>query len=332
MDSSERWTPDAAGTGNPPADGGEPFFLEVGEGEESAETFRVTEPAPTGGQAAGEDVPGWFARKQSKQAAKDKAARRSRPSKKKTKKRQIIVETQEDEEEHLTWQEQLHRWAVGGEGKSFGVSLAFHFVLLLVLSVMLISGMREEDISTLVTVANEEMNDFEEIADTTVEMDDEVVQPELQMIKEAVVQPGVVLGASISDFLAGENAGGTSPFKFSMPKSGAVSKGSFTAWTNPKDPAPGEKYLIIIQIKLPPKLKRYPLKDLEGKVVGTDGYEREIPDDEIEKKYPTGYLPVKGNQTQLVVGIPGGARLVKDRIHIKSLKILKEQQILEIEF
>ena len=110
-----------------------------------------------------------------------------------------------------------------------------------------------------------------------------------------------------------------------MPKSGAVSKGGFTAWTEPPDPAPGENYLIIIQIKLPPTLKRYPRKDLSGKVIGTDGYEQDI------RGQTEGYLPIKGNETQLVVQLPGAARLVKDRIDIKS-KMLKEAQILEIEF
>ncbi len=329
-DSSDRRTPETAKGAGPPAEGGEPFFLEVDGIDASSETVPVTEPATTDNRGGGDAPPAWFAHKQSKQPSKDKTSRRRRPTKKKTKKLKIVVEREKDEEENLTWQEQLKRWIVGREGKGFAVSLLFHVVLLLMFSVTVIQGLGDEEISTVVSMADEEVLEFEEIADATVEMEEEVVQPELKALQEAseLAQPGVNLGGSISDALGGETSGGPGNFKFAMPKSGrAVTKGSFTAWTEPEDPIPNKDYLIIIQIKLPAKMKlnRYPLKDLSGKLVGTDGYEQQIPED------PARYLPIKEGRMQLVVTVPGAAKLVKDRIEIKS-NLLKEQQTLEIEF
>ena len=65
----------------------------------------------------------------------------------------------------------------------------------------------------------------------------------------------------------------------------AVRKGSFAAWTVPKDPRPLRPYKIIIQVTLPKDIKVYSKDDLRGYVSGTDGYGQKIP--QREAKVPT---------------------------------------------
>ncbi|MCG8585446.1 MAG: hypothetical protein MI757_12110 [Pirellulales bacterium] len=65
----------------------------------------------------------------------------------------------------------------------------------------------------------------------------------------------------------------------------AVRKGSFAAWTVPKDPRPLRPYKIIIQVTLPKDIEEYTKNDLRGYVTGTDGYRQRIP--QKEAKIPT---------------------------------------------
>jgi hypothetical protein len=105
-------------------------------------------------------------------------------------------------------------------------------------------------------------------------------------------------------------------------------KGSFAAWTVPRDPNPGQNYVIVIQIQLPADIKKLPKKDLLGStVVGTDGFRLEIPPPGSSR----GYLPGNDKEVQMVVLVPGAAQLVRDTIKIKS-KALKEEHTIEIEF
>lgn len=132
-----------------------------------------------------------------------------------------------------------------------------------------------------------------------------------------------------------------SPF-FRVPESGfAVTKGSFTAWTDPERPAPGEFYQIIIEIRLPDDVERYRITDdLSGFVTGTDRYRQRLPYDSrspLAARVTGGaaYQPVTRNMTlkitgkklQLAVRVPGARRLVKDRIRIKSRKLNEEQEL-----
>jgi hypothetical protein len=105
----------------------------------------------------------------------------------------------------------------------------------------------------------------------------------------------------------------------------AITKGSFTVWTEPEDPKPRVPYDIIIQVKLPPNVKQYRLSDLSGYVEGTDGYRKQIKYTSKDRK------GVKDGVVQFSIRIPGGAQLVRDVIEIRS-KILDEQQRIEIEF
>src|SRR5581483_9879893 len=96
------------------------------------------------------------------------------------------------------------------------------------------------------------------------------------------------------------------------PPSSAITKGSFTVWTDPRDPNPGQAYDIVIQVKLPSTVTLYKLRDLEGTVHGTDKYFKAIQYSASERK------AVKDGVIQVRVPIPGAAVLVRDTIRIKS--------------
>lgn len=105
----------------------------------------------------------------------------------------------------------------------------------------------------------------------------------------------------------------------------AVTKGSFSAWTDPKDPEPGRSYEIVIQFRLPGNVKSYKGSDLTGMVIGTDGYKQVI------KFSRTESFPVQDGNIQVRIRVPGADRLVRDTIRIES-KLLHEKQMIEIEF
>jgi hypothetical protein len=107
--------------------------------------------------------------------------------------------------------------------------------------------------------------------------------------------------------------------------SSAITKGSFTVWTEPEDPLPGRPYEIVIQVQLSREIKGYRLRDLTGLVTGTDGYEKPIRFKSTDRK------AVKDGVVQVKIPIPGANRLVKDTIRVRS-DVLKEEQTIEIVF
>ena len=133
---------------------------------------------------------------------------------------------------------------------------------------------------------------------------------------------------------------GESPF-FQIPETGlAVTKGSFTAWTDPPQPDPGQFYQIIIEMRLPDKVKHYRISDLSGVVTGSDGYRQVLPFDRNSpgaarvtggSEYKTVRrnmtVNVTGTKLQLAIRVPGAERLVKDRIRIKSRRLREEQEM-----
>lgn len=133
-----------------------------------------------------------------------------------------------------------------------------------------------------------------------------------------------LLGGTTGD---GDNAGDSSASmarSIKVPES-AITKGSFTVWTEPENPRPRTSYEIIIQVELPKSTKQYRLSDLTGSVRGTDGYLKLV-------KYPANERrTVKDGTVQLAITIPGAAQLVKDVIQIRS-KVLNEEQTIEIIF
>lgn len=131
-----------------------------------------------------------------------------------------------------------------------------------------------------------------------------------------------------------------------IPRSGlAVTKGSFTAFTLPAMPKPKEAYSIVIEVRLPPEIQRYRVSDLSGHVKGSDKYSQKLPydpkspsaagypvrDGSIRQLDASTVLDVHDNKVQIVVKVPGAARLVRDEIQIRS-KRLREEQTLVIVF
>ena len=105
----------------------------------------------------------------------------------------------------------------------------------------------------------------------------------------------------------------------------AVSAGSFSVWTEPKNPDPGEPYKIIIQIRLPDGTERYSVADLDGVVVGSDGYQKLVPGT------VRGFLPIQDGQVKFEVHIVSADQDVEDTVFIRS-KLLREAQRLRIQF
>ena len=105
----------------------------------------------------------------------------------------------------------------------------------------------------------------------------------------------------------------------------AVSAGSFSVWTEPDNPDPGEPYKIVVQIRLPDGMKRYSVTDLEGVVVGSDGYQKLIPGN------VRGFLPVHEGQARFEVHIVSADENVLDTVFVRS-KVLREAQKLQLRF
>ncbi|MEM7812790.1 MAG: hypothetical protein AAF532_15040 [Planctomycetota bacterium] len=119
---------------------------------------------------------------------------------------------------------------------------------------------------------------------------------------------------------------GLKSLPFSRPADGGtVTAGSFTAYTFPPTPFAGQPYLIVIEIKVPDHISRYPRADLSGQVVGTDQYRQPLPG-----RGPS-VLPRKERTAQLAVAVPGARVDVEDTITIAS-RILKERQTLTLKF
>ena len=105
----------------------------------------------------------------------------------------------------------------------------------------------------------------------------------------------------------------------------AVSEGSFSVWTEPSQPVAGEPYRIIVQVRLPPDVKSYALSDLQGVVVGSDGYRKPIPGN------LRGSLPISNGYARFVVPIVSADEHVSDTVFIRS-RLLKESQKLLLQF
>lgn len=105
----------------------------------------------------------------------------------------------------------------------------------------------------------------------------------------------------------------------------AVTEGSFSVWTEPSQPLADKPYRIIIQVRLPENIRQYDLSDLEGVVVGSDGYRKPIPGS------LAGSLPIDNGYARFVVPIVSADTEVRDTVLIRS-KLLKESQKLVLQF
>ncbi len=225
----------------------------------------------------------------------------------------------------------LTNWSIRPAGRGTMVSIAIHFLLLLILSCWLIEHPQLfNPISTRIVMSEP---DRVELGIVSVELLPDESADKTQVTQSVDVsamlpEPKIEIPTpDIRDQQESQGSGkGTAATKGEggAPKN-AVTKGSFTAWTVPEDPEPGQDYVIVIEIKLPEKVQRYPLRDLSGMVVGTDGWRQAIPGK------TQGFARVVDHRTQLEIKVFGAPRLVRDTIRIRS-RILKEQQILTIVF
>ncbi|MFO0426042.1 MAG: hypothetical protein ACK526_05700 [Planctomyces sp.] len=105
----------------------------------------------------------------------------------------------------------------------------------------------------------------------------------------------------------------------------AVTAGSFAVWTEPANPEPEEPYRIIVQIRIPEGTLRYPVSDLDGVVLGSDGYRKLIPG------ALRGFLPVADGQVRLEIPIVSADENVEDTVMIRS-RLLREAHRMKLHF
>lgn len=135
---------------------------------------------------------------------------------------------------------------------------------------------------------------------------------------------GIIGGDGLGDGGSGSGGLGSVAGNVRVPAS-AITKGSFTVWTEPEDPLPRRPYEIVIQVQLSSAIKGYRLRDLTGIVTGTDNFEKPIKFKSTERR------AVKDGKVQVRIPIPGADKLVRDTIRVRS-DILKEEQTIEIVF
>ncbi|MCA9039361.1 MAG: hypothetical protein KDA65_03335 [Planctomycetaceae bacterium] len=238
-----------------------------------------------------------------------------------------------------SWWSDLRRFLRGPEGKAYGVSLLAHSLILLILSLLVIHHYQtKKKNSPLLAGETEEVSLIEEQIDTRTdflkgaERELQLMQPVMETSEESEI---LIPEVQTDSFIQPESKGSGEEVSieglpFSKPTAGnVITKGNFSAWTVPADPAPFQSYLIIVQVKLPKSLKKYERGDLSGEVLGTDGYWQSIT---VLNEYDRQQLlPLQEGVAQLVIAVPGAYELVEDRINIKSAR-LNEEQTLKIEF
>ncbi len=237
------------------------------------------------------------------------------------------------------------RWAV------WFAAFYFHWIIVILLAVLVVHG--PESFARVIlngAVSTEELKDLmpesrlESVVEIELEQpatesvsptptDTSAEQQEIQelQIAESVLKSLLPAGDKAGGSDASESDGTPSSTSESALGSGtptpshAVTQGSFSVWTEPANPEPGEAYKIIIQIRLPDGTRTYNLLDLEGVVVGSDGYRKPIPGAQ------RGVLPVSQGSVQFVVHVVSADEHVEDTVFVRS-KLLKESQKLIIRF
>lgn len=250
----------------------------------------------------------------------------------------------QEEESYTDWLRRVvlkHKWV------SVVTTFYVHWLLILALAALLVNG--PEDTVNMLLNASFAAEDLPEETtfDVTVPeptpIETSVAEPEQQTEEAAstldeseIELDESVLGdlAPASEALAAEDSlakqsdqpesnSHSEAIDRSPPQ--AVRKGSFSVWTEPSSPQAGEPYRIIIQVCLPDGMKKYNVADLQGVVVGSDGYRKPIPG------YLRGFLPIEDGYARLIVPIVTADEKVQDTIFIRS-RILKETQKLLLEF
>ncbi len=231
----------------------------------------------------------------------------------------------------------IARWVRSATMAGVLVSFLVHAVAVSVLAVLVIGGPklhRALDIFGVLSDPNDKLSDIE--LDSAMPFDPgqdaaplefpDMVQ--LASPESSAFDPGDSIRGAVGGKGRGSGEGGEGESMalpaVNIPKY-AVTKGSFSAWTDPRDPIPGISYEIVIQFRLPANVKTYRGSDLSGMVTGTDGYKQAI-------KFNRGQaFDVQDGSVQVRIRVPGAAQLVRDTIRIES-KLLREKQMIEIEF
>ena len=295
---------------------------------------RRTRPAPSNGSPKRKTIP----------EPVDSVAPNGRPAAVVATPRSHPIDTAPDRHQE-SWALRLLHWPKRAAVYGISMSLAIHLALLMSLTVFVISG-RTVAPSTSISVEFGHA-DGDTIIDPDLEaslqMDGGHEAAPLQIIDlnqspslDAIgFIPGEALDGVVNGVGMGDGRGtgdGTSRGTgtgigvpaINVP-SFAVTKGSYSAWTEPRDPEPGRQYVIVIQVRLPTTIREYRGSDLTGMVTGTDGYKQVI------KFKSTDKFPVKDGAVEIRVPVPGAAKLVRDTIRIES-RLLREKQTLRIEF
>ena len=251
----------------------------------------------------------------------------------------IITVDAEPTEVPSTMEGWVKRWISNQGMIGIGVSLLVHALVLLILACFLVGQVRKvEEVSLWGTAGNSD-----EVGDTTIETElpgdiDAGESAPLQMTSvseslDSIGPHGTIAESMRVGGLGGGNghgqgvSGDGNGMGVAGPKvpGHAQTKGSFSAWPDPRDPKPGEDYFIVIQIRLPKNITKYRGSDVSGNVIGTDGYRQAI------RFKPNETIDVEDGAVQMRIFVPGGGRLIRDTIRVES-KILKEKQTFEIEF
>ncbi|WP_154935164.1 hypothetical protein [Gimesia maris] len=252
-------------------------------------------------------------------------------------------------------------WLASFSATGYLVSLLFHSTALTLMAIVIVGGIQGDDNTpTLASLEDEQSFSLNGPLDTRIKeaggktTEFNIMQPVQTMtgenensVEEIQEDFSSHIGKGTGDSEGDGSGEGGGEFKL-KPMGNAVTVGSFTAWTVPKDPDLNEDYLIIIQVKLPDSYKstRYRASDLSGLVLGTDDHRQAIPWDsrwlnstftpntlgDIRPVDKGDYLPLKNRVAQLIVKVPGSKiPATRDTIKIRS-RVLKENQTLEIVF
>ena len=296
--------------------------------------------------AVPEDVPAWLAARRERQAHDvtpvENSSAESRPLPippalpKATTSASVFSTTGRTNEAAASW----YGWLVGGllsQGMiGVAVSLLVHAIVLLVLACFLVSQVTPRDVMNLWgVIGDSDQAGSDLILDTELPLDGGESAP-LQMsdMSQALesLGPKADFAESMRVGLGGKGVGegsdgnGTSMHVAGLKIPGhAQTKGSFSAWADPRDPKPGENYFVVIQIRLPGNVTKFRGSDISGNVIGTDSYRQAI------RFKSTELFPIENGTVELRIHVPGAARLVRDTIRVES-KILREKQTFEIEF
>jgi hypothetical protein len=230
----------------------------------------------------------------------------------------------------------LKPWLSSQGAIGAGVSLVIHAFVLATLALFMVSRISPVESTTIRGVdGNSDDIGADLVLDSALPLDAGESAP-LQMVDISQALEPTGTGMELSDSMRvgfggkgqgeGESGDGTSMGVAALRIPGhAQTKGSFSAWADPRDPKPGQKYFVVIQIRLPPNLTKYRSSDISGNVIGSDRYRQVI------RFKSTEQFPVENGTVEIRIAVPGAEKLVRDTIRVES-KLLHEKQTFEIEF